>query len=147
MSKRENIIANIVTTLNTITEDNGYHYNINTVTREIKHFRELDDYPSVLIVGAGEERESKSLSGNYVRSLLTVRIRGIVQAESDIETAANNFLDDIETALCSADSRRRGGYAEDTWPSKVYMYSGTSDNIQIFDFDFELWYNFIYGSP
>jgi len=147
MSKRESIIANIVTTLNTITVLNEYHYDINTVTREIKHFRDLDSYPSALVVNAGEERESKSLSGGHVRSLLTVRIRGIVKADEEIETAANNFLDDIETALCSADSRRRGGYAEDTWPSKIYMYSGTSDDIQIFDLDVEMWYNYLYGSP
>lgn len=147
MSKREDIIANIVTTLNTITVANLYNYDISTVTREIKHFRDLDSYPSALVLNAGEERESKSISGNHVRSLLTVRIRGIVKAEEEIETVANNFLEDIEIALCSAASRRRGGYAEDTWPSKVYMYNGPGKDIQIFDIDFELWYNFLYGSP
>jgi hypothetical protein len=71
----------------------------------------------------------------------------MVQATSDIETVANNFLDDIETALCAEDSRRRDDNAEDTLPQAVRMYDGKDDDIQIFDFDFLIWYNYLYGSP
>jgi len=140
MSTRENIIADVVTTLEGITGIAG-------VTRDIKHFRETDSYPSVLILNGGQTFEPEDVGAVYLRSELIVRIRGIVQASSSIETVANDFLDDIETALCADDSRRRGDYAEDTLPKSVRMYDSANDDIQIFDFDFEIWYQYIYGSP
>ena len=147
MSQRENIIADIVTTLETITKANSYTYDINTVTRDVKHFRELNGFPSILVLNGGQAYEPEDVGAGYLRSKLIVRLRGMVQATSDIETVANNFLDDIETALCASTSRRRGDYAEDTLPLTVRMYDGKDDDIQIFDFDFEIWYNYLYGSP
>ena len=147
MSQREDIIADIVTTLETITKANSYTYDINTVTRDVKHFRELNGFPSILVLNGGQSYEPEDVGAVYLRSNLIVRLRGMVQATSDIETVANNFLDDIETALCAEDSRRRDDNAEDTLPQAVRMYDGKDDDIQIFDFDFLIWYNYLYGSP
>jgi len=144
---RENIIANRKTTLETITVANEYHYDVHTVTREIKHFRDLDGYPSILILNGGQAYEPEDVGAAYLRSNLIIRLRGIVKADSNIETVANYFLSDIETALCAEDARRCGNYAEDTLPQSVRMYDGKSDDIQIFDFDFLIWYNYLYGSP
>ena len=147
MSQRENIIADIVTTLETITKANSYTYDINTVTRDVKHFRELNGYPSILVLNGGQAYEPEDVGAAYLRSNLIVRLRGMVRATSSIETVANYFLNDIETALCADDARRCGDYAEDTHPYNLKMYDGKDDDIQIFDFDFEIWYNYLYGSP
>lgn len=145
MSTRLNIILNRVTALKTITIANGYNYDIDTVTRELKHFRDLDGYPSVVIINAGETKESIDVGSTVVIADLTIRTRGIVKASSDIETVLDNFCADVEKAICN--DITCGGYANYLAPSDVRIYEASSDDIKIFDMDFIANYQYLYGSP
>lgn len=146
MSKRENIIANRVTALETIKVANSYNYDIDTVTRELKHFRDLNGYPSAVIVNAGETKDADDLHFKNIIAKLTIRVRGIVKAEADIETVANNFLEDIEKAMCN--DITCGANANYIAPSDIRMYNAVAmDEIMIFDVDFIANYQYLYGSP
>lgn len=145
MSTRLNIITNRETALKTITIANGYNYDIHTVTRGLKHFRDLDGYPSVVIINAGETKESIDLGYTNVIANMTIRVRGIVKASSDIETVLDNFLEDVEKAMCN--DVTCGNYANYIAPSDIRIYEASSDDIKIFDMDFIANYQYLYGAP
>ena len=145
MSKRLDIVKNRKTALETILVANGYNYDIGEATRELKHFRDLDAYPSVVIINAGETREGIDVGYNTVVANLVIRVRGIVKASADIEEVLDNFLEDVEKAMCN--DITCGGYANYIAPSDIRIYEASADDIKIFDMDFIVSYQYIYGNP
>ena len=145
MSTRLNIILNRQAALETITVAGGYNYDIDTVTRELKHFRDLDGYPSVVIINAGETREGIEVGYNNIVADLVIRVRGIIKVSSDIETVLDNFLEDVEKAMCN--DITCGNYANYIAPSDIRIYEASSDDIKIFDYDFVVNYQYLYGAP
>ena len=147
MAKREAILTNIVTTLETITVDNGYNNNIGLVTREPKDWVNLKpkDLPTACVQWSPDEREVKQIQGNNILSTLTIIIRGVVYAKTDIETEINKFTDDIEIAMMVDD--KRGGNAMYTNPGTITVYQSLAQFYSTFDFKFEIKYQYMKGAP
>lgn len=114
MTVREQILANIQTTLEGVTTGNGYNNTLASVQRWSMHGNSLVDVPCVVInIGA----ESKLPDPN---PLMTCQMRvymdlWVRQAEDDTtptDTLLNSIFGDIEKAL--AVDITRGGLAIDT---------------------------------
>jgi len=147
MATREAILVNTVTTLETITIDNDYNNNIGLVTREPKDWINLKplELPAACILWVPDVREAKDIQGHNILSTLTIKIRGIVYAKEDLETELNKFIEDMEKAMMVDDTR--GGNAMYTNPGTVTPYRGPTQYHVIFDFDFEVKYQYLKGSP
>lgn len=147
MSIREDIINNIESTLAGITVAGGYNNNIGVVTRESERFEHYStsEYPIALIVWDSETKEGMDAAYNTVESDLVIIIRGAVYATSAIETALNNFIEDIEKVL--AVDTTRNNKAEFTAPMAIEVHLGDREHTLVFDFVFMIRYYYVYGNP
>ena len=145
MSTRKDILANRETALNTITVANSYNYDIAEVTREIKHFRDIDNYPAAVIFIDSETREALDIGSIIIIADLRIRVRGIVKASANLDDLAEYFAEDIEKAMCN--DITCGDLANFIETKDLRIYQASSDDIQIFDIDFIANYQYLYGSP
>lgn len=148
MATREAILANVKTTLEGITTESGYNNDIGLVSREVKdwaNIRGRDSYPAIFVSWSIDDKEPETVADQYILSRLNVVLRGVYQADSGLETGLNDFLEDIEKAMCA--DQKRGGNAEYTVPSRATVYKGEDSTVLIFDFEFEILYVYVYGSP
>ena len=111
MSTRENIAANIVTTLKAVKSP----VDVSFVTREPFDFEKLSNaqYPALLVQTTSEAREDVTIGDATIqrRGVITYEITGFVKS-SEIDKARNELIEAIEEALDT--DRTRGGYAKDT---------------------------------
>jgi len=111
MSARENIAANIITTLDDMTSPVA----LRLVTREPFEFERLSNaqYPAVWIQSGDESREDSTIEGASTkrRGVISYQLVGVVKGSS-IDTDRNELIEAIEEALDS--DRTRGGNALDT---------------------------------
>jgi hypothetical protein len=144
---RESILNNIVTTLKTISVVNGYNNDVGLVSREPFNWSTIQpkDFPAVFAGWTPEDKDATGLQGQHILADLTVTISGVVWAESDLETKLNNFLDDVERAMCA--DTDRGGYAEYTDPISIRVMRTELVSFVLFDFRFRIEYQYLYGSP
>lgn len=147
MAVRESIIDNIVDTLKTITVAGGYNNDVGLVSRQPFGWNTLkpENYPAALVVWKTETKDATGLQGQHIMSTMVVTIRGVVYAKEELETELNEFLDDVEKALCA--DTDRGALAEYTDPVRITVYQTEIINFAVFDFDFEVVYQYLYGSP
>lgn len=151
MAKRESILDNIETVLDTITTANGYNNDIGLATRETTDWMRLQpkQIPAAIIQWTKDEREPRDVQGHYLISTLTVVIRGViakVRASDDMEQKVNEFSEDIEKAL--AVDGTRGGHAMHTNPADAKMYNlPPESNRAVFDATFIIKYQYSSGSP
>ena len=122
MSTRHDIIENRETALNTITVANSYNYDIAEVTREIKHFGDIDNYPAAVIFFDSETRDAPDLGYHNIIAEALIIVRGIVKADRDLEDVADNFAEDIEIAMCN--DKTCGDYAILIMPGRLRMWPG-----------------------
>jgi hypothetical protein len=140
MSKRESIAANIVTTLNAVSQ-------IKYVTREPFDFQKLSNaqFPAILVQTAAETRDDITIGGaditreGTIDYLLVGYTKGVT-----IDTARNQLVEYIEEALDV--DRTRGGYALDTQVVSVETDEGSIDPIGGVLVTVRVLYNFTRGS-
>ena len=122
MSTRENIAANIVTTLGLMTNPL-----LKKITREPFDFDRLSNaqFPAAWVQSVEETREDVTLGGTR-ESTINYRIIGFVKG-ADIDTARNALIEGIENALDV--DRTRGGYAKDTQIISIDTDQGAIDPI------------------
>lgn len=125
MSVRENVAANLVTTLNAVSSPT-----IKKVTREPFDFDKLSNaqFPAVLVRTANETREDASLGGSSTsrQALIDYELVCFVK-HKNIDTARNQLIEAIDEKL--DEDRTRGGYALDTQVISVEVDDGTIDPI------------------
>ena len=125
MSVRENVAANIVTTLQAITSPV-----LKKVTREPFDFDKLSNaqFPAVLVRTANETREDASLGGSSTsrQALIDYELVCFVK-HKNIDTARNQLVEAIDEKL--DEDRTRGGYALDTQVISVEVDDGTIDPV------------------
>jgi hypothetical protein len=121
MSVREDICANVVTTLQSVSSP----VTLKFVTREPFEFEKLSNaqFPACLVQTAGEIRGDSTVEGSNTQrqSELTIQVFGFVKGSS-IDSARNQLVEAIENGL-DAD-RTRGGYAVDTQVVEVETDEG-----------------------
>lgn len=108
---RENILANIVTTLQAVNGTGGYNYKLNHVERaRLTKFDGI--YPAAFVF---EETDApvEEYDSTIVRKL-TVTVEAWIESTSSISQGINKLLADIEKAMMT--DRTRGGHAIDTNP-------------------------------
>jgi hypothetical protein len=111
MSIREDIAANIVTTLDAVTQPVEIKY----VTREPFDFEKLSNaqFPAILVRSAEEDRENDTIGGTISHRMATINYQLVCFVKgSAIDTARNNIIEAIEESLDV--DRTRGGVALDT---------------------------------
>lgn len=119
LTVRENILANIKTTLASITVANGYVNTITNVDRWKSIGNDLETMPSIVIAAGSEGCREDSF--NLVHCELTVMLSlWYRHPETDAtysDTKLNSLLGDIKKAL-NVDVTR-GGYAQDTQITEI----------------------------
>jgi len=122
MSARENIAANLVTTLGSMTGPI-----LKKITREPFDYERLSNaqFPAVWVQSAEETRGDITLGG-VRESTINYRIIGFVKGVN-IDTARNELIEGIENALDV--DRTRGGYAKDTQILTVDTDQGATDPV------------------
>ena len=122
MSVRENIASNIVTVLTAISSQ----ITLKKITRQPFEPRDLSQqqYPCAWVESAEETREDASLNEGTRQGTVDFVIMGFVQgAESNIDTARNQLITAIETALDL--DRTRDSNALDTEVISIETDEGT----------------------
>tara|TARA_R100000687_G_C6410217_1_gene146082 strand:+ start:501 stop:935 length:435 start_codon:yes stop_codon:yes gene_type:complete len=122
MSVRENIASNIVTVLTAISSP----ITLKKITRQPFEPRDLSQqqYPCAWVESAEETREDASLNEGTRQGTVDFVIMGFVQgAESNIDTARNQLITAIETALDL--DRTRDSNALDTEVISIETDEGT----------------------
>ena len=122
MSVRENIAANIVTVLTAISSP----ITLKKITRQPFEPRDLSQqqYPCAWVESAEETREDISINDGTRQGTVDFVIMGFVQgAESNIDTARNQLITAIETALDI--DRTRDSNALDTEVISIETDEGT----------------------
>ena len=144
---RENILNDIESALVGIKTASGYNNDIGFVTRDTQDFDRIStsDYPFAIIQWTREDKESLGATQQTVVSELEIVIQGGIYATSSKETALNNFLDDIEEALCTDGTR--GNNAWYTIPTAIEVFNTPKENVITFNYTFLVKYDYIYGSP
>jgi len=125
MSVRENVAANLVTQLKTITTPA-----IKKVTREPFDFDKLSNaqFPAILVRTANETREDASLGGSATSRQATIQYELVCFVKhKNIDTARNQLVEAIDEKLDV--DRTRGGHAIDTQVISVEVDDGTIDPI------------------
>jgi len=111
MSVRENIAANLVTSLQAITSPVIIKY----VTREPFEFDKLSNaqYPAILVRTTNENREDATVGGSISQRFGVIDYQLVCYVKgTGLDTARNNIVEAIEEKLDV--DRSRGGYALDT---------------------------------
>ena len=111
MSVRENIAANLVTSLQAITSPVDIKY----VTREPFEFDKLSNaqYPAILVRTTNENREDATVGGSISQRFGVIDYQLVCYVKgTGLDTARNNIVEAIEEKLDV--DRSRGGYALDT---------------------------------
>jgi hypothetical protein len=139
MSARENIAANLVTVLGSMTSPT-----LKKITREPFDYERLSNaqFPAVWVQSAEETRGDLTLSG-LRESTINYRIVGFVKGGS-IDTARNELIEGIENALDV--DRRRGGYAKDTQILAVDTDQGAIDPIGGITITIQVRYQYMRGN-
>jgi|TARA_B110000908_G_scaffold172498_1_gene240332 hypothetical protein len=126
MSVREQIAANIVTTLQGITSPVAIKY----VTREPFDFSKLSNaqYPAILVRSADENREDTSIGGSMTQRMGTINYDLVCFVKGSlIDAARNNIIEAIEEGLDV--DRTRGNKALDTQVVNIEIDEGSIDPI------------------
>jgi len=125
MSVRENIAANLITTLKAIASPR-----IKKVTREPFEFDKLSNaqFPAILVRTSNETREDASIGGSlsFRESSVEYELVCFVK-HRNIDTARNQLIEAIDEKL-DAD-RTRGGHAIDTQVTSIEVDDGTIDPV------------------
>jgi len=147
MSKLNDIINDIESTLAGITTASGYNNDIGFVTRESEDFERIStsNYPFAIIQWNTDDKETTGAANQVVISELTVIVQGGIYATSNRETSLISFLEDVEKALCSDGTR--GGNAIYTVPVGIEVFDTSKENVIVFNYTFLIEYQYIYGNP
>lgn len=111
MSVRENIAANLVTSLQAITSPITVKY----VTREPFEFDKLSNaqYPAILVRTTNENREDGTVGGSISQRFGVIDYQLVCYVKgTGLDSARNNIVEAVEEKLDV--DRSRGGYALDT---------------------------------
>ena len=111
MSVRENIAANLVTSLQAITSPITVKY----VTREPFEFDKLSNaqYPAILVRTTNENREDATVGGSISQRFGVIDYQLVCYVKgTGLDSARNNIVEAVEEKLDV--DRSRGGYALDT---------------------------------
>ena len=106
MPVRNDVLTNLETKLKEIKVSNGYHTNINLVSRDVKGWEQCNSYelPALFIVDDGTDEKLgyyKVDSTIYVLRKMQIVLLGYVRATKNISVVFNKLFADLEKHLGS----------------------------------------------
>ena len=135
--KRETIYANIKTTLDGISTDNGYENDVRQVTRRFKAPDEVKEFPALCVIPS--DTPMRHLSTNdFFEGELGFVIYGYVKEESDqddsagLSIALEGLIGDTIKALYSDIRRGNADFVDLTEITEVADYYDWTENIGLF---------------
>lgn len=111
----ETILENIETDLNNISKANSFRNDPAIVSRQLRGFDEINEFPA-LYIAAGNE-EGKDLTNREIAEIHQIKIYGYVKfnehgQDQDIaQTQLNNLISDVKEKLQEDRTRGVGGIA------------------------------------
>lgn len=150
-SKREEILANIETTLAGITTANGYNFDVKEVSRKFIAFSQTQKFPTLIIL-AGDERLEPQTNLEYT-AFFEFGILGYVKAAKDIANEGllskelEKLIQDVKKALVMDVHRGHPEYVGMTWLRRVGSYADWDNTIGIFELIGEVEYFYEYSQP
>lgn len=111
---RENILVNLQTTLEGISEDNGYSNDIASVQRWMQRGNALREVPCIVIAAGQEDKtpDPNPLMTCHLSVYLFIYLRQDANDDDPTDSLINSVIGDVEKALVVDNTR--GGYARDT---------------------------------
>lgn len=148
MSKREDIITEVMATLGAITSGGGYNFTPSEALREYKHYNKVPSYPAFYFEKADEDRDNET-NLEFV-SDMSIFIVGYVKAtnSSDEELLSkqlDRLISDATKAL-NADTTR-GGLAKYTEIQKIITDAGFYTPIAGFEMEILVQYRATFATP
>jgi hypothetical protein len=104
------ILANLITAIEGVTEANGYNRTVRAVAREAKDLNTPER--DLVFVSSQHETKGRPLLNNKVEVVLHIGIACVVEERNDLAKAVDNIAADVEKAICTDVSR--GTLAIDT---------------------------------
>lgn len=150
-SVRENILANVKTTLEGINGTGSYNTTVRRVTRSVMAMTDEVVTPTIFFTAtdtAGPPLEGGGSSSGITVWTMLVDVVGVVErGYGPSDTAANNLLHDIVYAM--GQDRQRGNYARDTRPIAVSTETqeGAGEPWAVVRASFEIVYRHDYNAP
>lgn len=148
-STRESIVKNVKSTLETITETNGYSHTVIFVDREQIGEINRPAWPNILILEGEETAERRIIAGGpggKWMKLLRLILSAAIEAREDLNTQTNLMLANMEKAILADHSR--GGLAIDTRIVGNRQYiTGEGEPIGAVDLEIEIHYRHDERSP
>lgn len=104
MSVRNDLLDNLKTALEAITETNGYNTDIKTVTRDATAFGTLQEShtPAIWIPAGGSETRLTPVGTNQRRSAV-IPLKGAVDQKQNVAILYESFLADLRKCLHAVD--------------------------------------------
>lgn len=143
-TKRDQILDNLVETLQTITIANGYSDDMRIASKEIKHWEEVGAFPASFAVG-NIESLSRGDSNDRIDSLWTVEIHVYVQNSRALSAEIEAMIGDVRTAVFV--DKTRDGLALDTTINTVVNMSKWLKPIGVFIMELGILYEYDKGTP
>ncbi len=148
-SKREQILQNVVSSLQTITTASGYNFDVVKVSRKFLPYSKINEFPAVIIVaGPGRIQEHT----NYENTeMFEIGVIGYIRADKDIENEGlvsqdlEKLIQDIRKAITADVHRGHPDFVIMTWPRRVDPYVDWEQNIGICEVIFEVEYFYQIG--
>jgi hypothetical protein len=98
MSARTRIVEALVTKLKSVSTDNGYNSDLGeSVTSRHKFWDEVNQFPTVCVVGGQEEREY--LPAGFVWGHYSVSLKLYVKNGDDPQPSLENLITDVEKVI------------------------------------------------
>lgn len=143
----ESILENLADVMGEISTATGYHNNIALSTREAKDWPNLspNEYPAAMPFSITESDVDNGATEQNVLAEAQITIRGAIYAETNIETAISNFIQDIER--CIMVDGTRGGVAVSTVAKGKVIYENEKTYTRIFDLNIVVTYQYKHGNP
>lgn len=146
MSKREDIVTNIITALTAVTSP----ITLKKITREPFNVDELSEqqYPACFVQSGNEVRTDETMTSSTITRQASADyvIVGYVKGTpSNIDTKRNELITTIETTLNS--DRTRGGFAKQTQVVEISTDEGVLFPIGGIRIVVRVMYQYISGTP
>lgn len=141
-SKRELILQNLKTALESIDGEDPYWTSVNSVRRVPSMPTEFltEEKPGILVLATEEPEEIKNEPAFQEKHDLRVGIVGVLdRTTGDEGTALNRFMADVNRAVMA--DVTRGGYASMTFKKSQVDVSHLFTDLMVFDVEFAIRYH------
>lgn len=150
MSRREDILDNIVTQMQSIKTRDGYNNTMQLVTRDASNWarQQPKELPSIVVTWIDWAADATGAQNQHVEvNSFIVRLLGTMRERHDQQDFLDGMLLDIENAMCDDTSLVLGSNIGYVIPIRIQPFWAENEELIYFAFDFRVAYWYVYGDP